>query len=99
MAVAVVEEGVSEVQLGGLVWPLGLHHEGVSAWFLCLVTHRARTTGPLVAARLPSAACCKACLKCGLCVSALREQRRSVGALCRSAARDKHGTERKPGGS
>lgn len=65
---AVVEEGVSEVQLGGPVWPLGLHHQGVSAWFLCLVTHYTSTTGPLVAVRVPSAACCKVCLKYGLCV-------------------------------
>ena len=69
--------------------PGGYITTGVSAWFLCLVTHRTRTTGPLVEARVPSAACCRACLKCDLCVSALREQRRSVRAPRRSAARRK----------
>lgn len=35
--------GVSGAQLGSPVWPLGLHHEGVNAWFLCLVTHHTHT--------------------------------------------------------
>lgn len=77
--------GVIGAQLGSLVWPPGLHHEGsmpgFSVW--SLITH---TTGPLVVACVPLAACCKACFQCSLCVSALEEQRRSVRAACRSAA-------------
>lgn len=60
--------------------------QGVNAWFLCLVTHLAHTTGPFVVACVPSTACCRACFKCSLCVTALKEQRRSVRAVCRSAA-------------
>lgn len=39
---AAVGGGVGEVQLGCPVCPLRLHHEGVSAWFPCLVTHAQR---------------------------------------------------------
>lgn len=85
--------GVSGAQLGSPVWPLGLHHEGsmpgFSVW--SLITH---TTGPLVVACVPSTACCKACFKCSLCVTALKEQRRSVRAVCRSAAAAKNTTWR-----
>ena len=77
--------GVSGAQLGSLVWPLGFHHKGSmpgsSVW--SLITH---TTGPFVVACVPSTACCRACFKCSLCVTALKEQRRSVRAVCRSAA-------------
>lgn len=79
------ERGFSGAQLGSLVWPLGLHHEGsmpgFSVW--SLITD---TTGPLVVACVPSAACCKACLKCSLCMAALKEQRCSVRAVCCWAA-------------
>jgi len=79
--------GVRGVQLGSLVWPLGLHHKGsmpgLAVW--SLITHT-QTTGPFVVACVPATACCRACFKCSLCVTAPKEQRRSVRAARRSAA-------------
>lgn len=85
--------GVRGVQLGSLVWPLGLHHKGSTPGFSVwsLITH---TTGPFVVACVPSTACCRACFKCSLCVTAAKEQRRSVRAVRRSAAAAKNTTWR-----